>query len=92
MRKIGLGGRASRDVFGHDPVLHHQDAVTGGQKFGQVVGNHDDAQPLRRQIANDVVNVGLRSDINPDARPVQHKHTRAARQPPRKDDALLVAP
>ena len=58
---------------------HHEDAVTRGQKLGQVVGNHDHAKPLCPEIADDVMDLGFRSHIDAHRGPVQDQHLSAAR-------------
>src|SRR5208337_1469081 len=81
----------ARHLLSHAAGFHDEDAIAGGEQFGDVVGDHDHAHALRREPSDDGVNVGLRSDVDPDCRSVEDQDARGPGQPTRQHHALLIA-
>ena len=91
MGEVGLAGSAPGQVVGDAALLHHQDAVAGGEELGEVVGDDEDPEAVGGEVADDAVDLGLRADVDADGRAVQHQHARGAGQPAGEDHALLIA-
>src|SRR3954447_24983164 len=81
------GGQLAR----HGPLAHDEHAVGQPEHLGQI-GRHDHhAEPLGRQVADDLVDLGLRPDVDALRGLVEHEHLRLRRQPAGEEHLLLVA-
>src|SRR5512132_4267077 len=82
-----LRGQLARDR----PLAHHEHAIGQPEHLGQV-GRHDDhAEPFGGEAADDLVDLGLRPDVDALGRLVEHETLGRGRQPPREQHLLLVA-
>src|SRR3954454_15822270 len=80
-------GQLARDR----PLAHDQHAVGQPEHLGQV-GRHDDhAEAFGREVADDLVDLGLRPHVDALGGLVEHEHLRLRRQPPGEEHLLLVA-
>ncbi|MNY62596.1 hypothetical protein D3C86_1994400 [compost metagenome] len=60
------------------------------QYFRQLRGDHNDRFPLRREIIEQLVDLGFGSHINPSCRFIENENVAVAVQPFADDDLLLV--
>ena len=70
---------------------HHENAVAHLQNFGQVAGDHQHGHAVRREFADEAIDLGLRADIHALRRLVENQQLRFRREPFREHDHLLVA-
>ena len=89
--EICFGGHGRVKLPFDSSSLHQQDAVAVADDLRDVIGDDDDRHPLCGQVAQDLVDVVLRADVDADGGAVEDEDVRAGGQPLGKDDALLVA-
>jgi hypothetical protein len=75
-----------------DAALAHDDyAIAHAQDFRQLGGDHHDRLALIGQAAQQLVDFGLRADVDAAGRLVEEQNIAVARQPLGDDDLLLIA-
>ena len=74
-----LLGRARGDLPGDASLVHHDDPVAEADQLGQLRRDHDDRPAPTGQVADEVVDGGLRADVDAARRLVEQQH--AARAP-----------
>src|SRR6185312_8097239 len=80
-----------RQLAGDRALAHDEHAVGQPEDLGQV-GRHDDhAEPLGREVADHLVDLGLGPDVHALRGLVEHQDLRLRRQPPGEQHLLLVA-
>ena len=85
-------GRPRRGQLARDGALAHDEHAVGQPEDLGQVGRHDDhAEPLRGEVADDLVDLGLGADVDALGRLVEHQHLGLGRQPAGEQDLLLVA-
>ena len=87
----GLFARAGLEAGGDLAVAHHQHLVRQADRLLQRVGDQQDRHALRREIADQFVDLFLGADIEPARRMVEDQDARARRHPARQHHLLLVA-
>ena len=58
-----------RQLSGDAVAVHHHDAVGDGDHFGEVAGDQQDRGAVVRQLSQQLVQVGLGLDVDPDHYP-----------------------
>ena len=86
-----LGRVAARELAAHLPFAHHEDAIGERQHLGQIARHHQARHARGRALANDVVDLELRADVDALRRLVEQQHARRVASHLRRDDLLLVA-
>src|ERR1044071_241511 len=84
-----VGGRADG---GEHSAAHHADGVANAKEFGQVRTDKDDRPALRRQPAEQLVDLHLAAHVDAPGGFVQQKDPGLVMQQPAHGDLLLVAP
>ena len=87
---LRLGG-AGGQLAGERAVAHHEDPVGHADQLGHLGRDHQDRDALAREPAHQVVDAGLRADVDAARRLVEDQHARLGRQPLGEHDLLLVA-
>ena len=80
-----------RQFAGDAALPHHQDAVGHLQQFRHLGTHHQDRRAGARQLVHHLEDFHLRADIDAARRLIEQEYTRAARQPLRDHDLLLIA-
>src|SRR5450631_371330 len=83
----GLAGKFAY----HRAAFEHDDAVGERQHGFRLGRQHDDGQTLGAQVADDVDDVVLGTDVHAAGRLAQHQHARWKAQPFCQCDLLLIA-
>src|SRR5215472_3597513 len=86
-----LADRFAREFTHHSAALQHNDAICERQNGLGLGREHDDGKPARAQIADDVDDVVLGTDVHAARRLAQHEQTWRIAQPFGKRHFLLVA-
>ena len=87
-----LLGRVCTAVLGDQVSFpHDQDTVAHSEDLRQLTGDHQDAQALLRQLADQAVDLGLRTHVHPARGLVHDEQLWLSRQPLADNDLLLVA-
>src|ERR1700722_6132825 len=85
-------GVARRINFVDDrSAAHDEYAIAEADDLGQVVTYEEDANALRRDLAQDAVDLFLGARVDPVRRIVQHKNFRVSHEPAREQHLLLIA-
>src|SRR5262245_28584736 len=74
LQDVGVGQLFAPQFARDRPAAEHQRAVAEGRDLVRFRAGHDDALPLRRQLATDVVHVALGLDVQPARRLVEQQH------------------
>src|ERR1700678_214697 len=85
-----LRGLGPRNIRGQPSLGHHQDAVGKSQKFQQVGRDQKNGASRGRELADHVVVLSLRADVDAARRLIQNKNGRLGQEPARKNRLLLV--
>src|SRR3954452_561157 len=84
--------RPRRGQLARDRALAHDEHAVGQPEDLGQVGRHDDhAEAFGREVADDLVDLGLRPHVDALGGLVEHEHLRLRRQPPGEEHLLLVA-
>src|SRR4051794_5142135 len=90
--KLGLGNLMGHDLPGEMPPPHHQDTVAVVEYLRDLVGDHDDGEPLGGEVLDDLIDPIFAVHVDADGRTIQDQDTGLGGEPLGDHDALLVAP
>src|SRR5712691_711684 len=86
-----LGELATLEFAGQAAFAQDENTVAQGDQFRQLTGGDDQAQAVAAEEVDQLVEFGLRADIDAARRIVQQQNFRLRAQPARDDAFLLVA-
>src|SRR5215218_1308276 len=88
---VFLGAGGAVELVDDVALTHHEHAVTEAEELGQLAGDHDDSDPVGRQLGDHPVDLRAGADVDASGRFVQQQDPAGAQQPAGQDRLLLVA-
>src|SRR6185312_3205903 len=70
--------------------MHHSNAIAHAQDLRQLRGNHEHSHTLRREIADERMNLGFRADIDSLGRLIQDQNRWIRSEPAAQRNFLLI--